>query len=198
MKIDDAKLEKARKLRLEGKSVREAAKLAGISPTTLRKHERGWIDGKGEIHGGWAGDRAKADLARVASAAKASKTAAALLDRSERIKLHAEMASILIDKVREFIPVLKLKNAQEAKQLMGEARELSKLIAQDQASAGEELPPGVKREVTLEDIQAHYERVRDITPSYIEPAEDPDALPCAGDDPTDGKADSTDGKDDSV
>jgi len=197
MKIDSAKLEKARKLRLEGKSVREAAKLAGISPTTLRKHERGWIDGKGEIHGGWAGDRAKADLARVASAAKASKTAAALLERGERVKLHAEMASMLIDKVREFVPVLKLKNAREAKQLMAEARELSKVIAQEQGSPGEELPPGVKRVVTLEDMQAHYERTRDITPSYIEPAADPDALPDAGDGSTDEKGDSTGKEDDS-
>jgi hypothetical protein len=177
MRVDSAKLEKARKLRLEGKSVREAAELAGISPTTLRKHERGWIDGKGEIHGGWAGDKAKADLARLASAAKASKTAAALLERNERVKLHAEMASLLIDKVREFIPVLKLKNAREAKQLMSEARELSKVIAQDQAGPGKELPPGVKQVVTLEDMKAHYARTRDITPSYIEPPEDPDAVP---------------------
>ena len=73
---------------------------------------------------------------------------------TERVKLHAEMASLLIEKVREFVPVLKLKNAREAKQLVGEVRELSKAIAQDQASAGEELPPGVKRVVTLEDMQA--------------------------------------------
>ena len=198
MRVSKEKLEKARKLRLEGKSVREAAKLAGISPMTLRKHEQGWIDGKGNIHGGWAGDKAKADLARVASAAKASKTAAALLDKSERIKLHAEMASMLIDKVREFIPVLKLKNAREAKQLMSEARELAKVIDQGQANAGEELPPGVKREVTLEDIRAHYERVRDITPSYIEPPADPDALPDAGDGSTGEEGTPADGEDDAA
>jgi hypothetical protein len=177
MEADDAKLKRARQLRLEGKSLREAAKLAGISPTTVRKHERGWIDGNGEIHGGWAGDVGRSDLARVASAAEASKTAAALLDRSERIRLHAEMASMLIDKVREFVPVLKLKNAREAKHLMAEARELAKLIAQDEGRTDEGAAPGVRREVTLEDVQAHYERTRDITPSYIEPAADPDALP---------------------
>ena len=33
--------------------------------------------------------------------------------------------------------------------------------------------------VTLEEIQAHYERTRDITPSYIEPATDPEAVPDA-------------------
>ena len=188
MRVSKEKLEKARKLRLEGKSMRETAKLVGISPTTLRKYERGWIDGKGEIHGGWASDKAKADLARVASAAKASKTAAALLEKNERVKLHAEMASLLIEKVREFVPVLKLKNAREAKQLVSEVRELSKAIAQDQASVGEELPPGVKQVVTLEDMKAHYERTRDITPSYIEPPEDPDAVPEAPPEAGDGRA----------
>ena len=179
MRVSEEKLEKACKLRLEGKSVRDAAALAGISPTTLRKHERGWIDGRGEIHGGWAGDRARANLVRAASAVKASKTAAALLDRTERIRLQAELASLLIDKVREFVPVLKLRNAREAKYLAGEAREIVKAIAQGQGGAGDELPPGVKQVVTLEDVKAHYERTRDITPSYIEPAKDPNAVPDA-------------------
>jgi transposase len=138
MRVSKEKLEKARKLRLEGKSMREAAKLVGISRMTLRKYERGWIDGKGEIHGGWVSD--------------------------------------------------KLKNAREAKQLVSEVRELSKAIAQDQASAGEELPPGVKQVVTLEDMKAHYERTRDITPSYIEPPEDPDAVPEAPPEAGDGRA----------
>jgi hypothetical protein len=177
MEVDSAKLGKARQLRMEGRSIREAAKSAGISPTTLRKYERGWIDADGEVHGAWSADVGKAELARVAAAADASKTAAALLDRNERIRLHAEMASLMIDKVREYVPALKLKNAREAKQLMSEARELSKIIAQDQAGPGKELPPGVKQVVTLEDMKAHYARTRDITPSYIEPPEDPDAVP---------------------
>ena len=41
MRVSKEKLDRARKLRLEGKSMRETAKLVGISPTTLRKYERG-------------------------------------------------------------------------------------------------------------------------------------------------------------
>ena len=193
MEVDSAKLEKARQLRMEGKSIREAAKSAGISPTTLRKYERGWIDADGEVHGAWSADVGKAELARVAAAADASKTAAALLDRNERIRLHAEMASLMIDKVREYVPALKLKNAREAKQLMAEARELAKVIAHEQSGGDEDASQGVKHGVTLEEMQAHYERTRDITPSYIEPAADPDARPDADDaDPGDAPDDEED------
>ena len=186
MRVSKEKAEKARGLRLAGKTVAETARLAGLARNTVAKLEKGWVDSKGVLHGGWANELT---IERLRDTAKRLRSAEAVLDRNECARIAAGLAQEYLGKILEFLPRFELKSGRDTKFLSSEFRELLKLVEFYRTS---EAPPtdGPKQVVTLEDIKAHFERVRDITPSYIEPPEDSEALPGP-----DGTGDDGDGPD---
>ena len=174
MRVAKEKIEKARELRFAGKTIAETAKLAGLSRNTVGKLEKGWVDARGTLHGGWANDLT---VHRLRATATRLKSVEAVLDRDECARIAAGLAQEFLGKIVEFLPRLQLKTSRDAKFLASEVRELLKLLEQYRAAPGEQAPDGVRQVVTLEEITAHFERTRDITPTYIEPAADPDLLP---------------------
>ena len=174
MRVSKEKVEKARELRFAGKTVAETARLTGLSRNTVAKLEKGWVDSKGVLHGGWANGLT---IERLRDTAKRLRSAEAVLDRNECARIAAGLAQEYLGKIVEFLPRFELKSSRDAKFLSSEFRELLKLLEFYRTSQEAAPAEGPKQVVTLEDIQAHYERVRDITPSYIEPAADPGALP---------------------
>lgn len=195
MKVPEETIRKARELRFAGKTLTETAKLTGLSRNTVAKLEKGWVDSKGVLHGGWANELT---IERLRDTAKRLRSAEAILDRNECARIAAGLAQEFLGKIVEFLPRLELKSSRDAKFLSSEVRELLKLLEHYRSQPEPSPAEGVKQVVTLEDIQAHYERVRDITPSYIEPPADPDALPDAGDGSTDEEGDPADGEDDAA
>jgi cobalamin biosynthesis protein CobT len=185
MRVPKEKVEKARELRFAGKTVAETAKLTGLSRNTVAKLEKGWVDSKGVLHGGWANELT---VERLRDTAKRLRSAEAVLDRNECARIAAGLAQELLGKIVEFLPRMQLKSSRDAKFIASEVRELLKLLELYRTSPGSETPEGVKQVVTLEDIKAHYERTRDITPSYIEPAADPEAIPGAPPEAVDRRA----------
>ena len=185
MRVPKEKVEKAREFRFTGKTIAETAKLTGLSRNTVAKLEKGWVDSRGVLHGGWANELT---VERLRDTAKRLRSAEAVLDRNECARIAAGLAQELLGKIVEFLPRMQLKSSRDAKFIASEVRELLKLLELYRTSPGSETPEGVKQVVTLEDIKAHYERTRDITPSYIEPAADPDAMPDAPPEAGDARA----------
>ena len=147
----------------------ETAKVTGLSRNTVWKLEMCWTVSRGVQHPGWACEVVVSKLKSIASAVEASTE---LLDRGERMRLRAELASTLVAKVQEFLPALKLKNAREAKLLLSEARELTRLIDRD-AEGGEGAPPGVKQDITFEEAMDRYLRAKETPVQEVEPPERP-------------------------
>jgi len=165
--VPKEKAEKVRELRLAGKTMTETAKLTGLSRNTVRKLEKGWLDTKGVHHPGWASE---VEVSRLKSIAAAVEAGSQLLDRGERMKLRAELASTLVAKVQEFLPALKLKSAREAKLLLSEARELTRLLDRD---GGGEEQPGVKHDITFNEAMDRFLRSKEVEVDEIEPPERP-------------------------
>ena len=175
MKVAKQKSEKARELRFAGKTISETAKLTGLSRNTITKLERGWVDSKGVLHGGWSSDLT---VERLRDTASRVKKAEAFLNREECARVTAGLAQEFLGKIVEFLPNLTLKTSRDAKFLASEVRELLKLMEYYRGAKDTETPAdGLYTTITLEDLQAHYERTRDIVPGQIEPAEEPDELP---------------------
>ena len=171
MRIAKEKAEKARELRFAGKTLAETARLTGLSRNTVAKLEKGWVDSKGALHGGWASDLT---AERLRDTAKRVRSAEAVLDRDECARIAAGLAQEFLGKIVEFLPRMHLKTSRDAKFLSSEVRELFKLL-EFYRTGGESAPAdGPKQALTLDDIRAHYERVRDIEPSRIDPPESPE------------------------
>lgn len=176
MRIPEEKGKMVRELRFAGKSVTETAKLTHLSRNTVAKLEKGWVDSKGVLHDGWANELT---IERLRDTATRLRSAEAFLDRKECARIAAGLAQEFLGKIVDFLPRLELKSSRDTKFLASEVRELMKLVEHYQSRPESAPAEGPKQEVTLEDIKEHFERTRDITPSHIEPAADPDAVPCA-------------------
>ncbi|MHC5058989.1 MAG: hypothetical protein ACYTKD_30410 [Planctomycetota bacterium] len=193
MRIAKDKAEKARELRFAGKTMAETARLTGLSRNTVAKLEKGWVDSKGALHGGWASDLT---AERLRDTAKRLRSAEAVLDRDECARVAAGLAQEFLGKIVEFLPRMQLKTSRDAKFLSSEVRELFKLLEYYRTSGKAAPADGPGQALTLDDIRAHYERVRDITPSHIDPPESPETVQDAESPDEDG--DFADGEDDAA
>ena len=138
MRIPKEKVEKARALRFAGKTITETARLSGLSRNTVAKLERGWVDSRGVLHGGWANELT---VERLRDTADRVRSAEAVLDRNECARITAGLAQEFLGKIVEFLPRMQLKTSRDAKFLASEVRELFKLL-EHYRTGGEQEPAG--------------------------------------------------------
>ena len=118
--------EKAFKLRLQRRSFAAISKEVGVSPKTVSRWEKGWIDGKGVKHPGWQAELEKAWREKADADLQFG-----LIVKDERLRAYEELARMAVNKIKESFPNIKAKTAADVKMLISETRELLKMLAKE-------------------------------------------------------------------
>jgi hypothetical protein len=163
--ISEAKRRKAFQLRVQGKTITDAAREAGISRCTLRRLETGWIDKRGVRHRGW-----KHDLDAARDQARAGEAQGGFSVKEARIKAYEELAEQAIEIVRSQFPTIRMKNATDAKALLSEIRELGRLIATEKGEhAGPAKIVAVRASLTSDEMQRRFVEAMAVEVEEISP-----------------------------
>ena len=154
LKISAKKREKAFRLRLERRSLRDISKEVGVSAKTITRWEKGWVDAQGRSHPGWQADLEKAWREKTDADLQYG-----LIVKEERLRAYEKLARMAVNKLEECFPNIKAKTAADAKALMSEIRELCRLIAREKG----ELSPSphtmvaIKADISISELAQRYE-----------------------------------------
>ena len=145
--------EKAFVMRTEGMTFAKIAKELGVSAKTVSRWENGWKDGAGRKREGWKKRLEEAWQERLDSELNYG-----LMVKELRLRMQEQLARMLIARLKEAIPSIKIPNAAAAKALMSELRELYRLIWQERGrlEPSANTAPGVKADITLDELQERY------------------------------------------
>jgi len=145
--------EKAFSMRLERKSFGEIAQALEVTTKTISRWENGYTDSSGHKHQGW---RPRLDMAW--KQLTETRLQHDLMEKEECLKAIGELARMLFNRLREFLPSVKLRNAADAKSLMSELRELIRLAAQKKGEfmKSPDSIIAVKADITLGELQERY------------------------------------------
>jgi transcriptional regulator with XRE-family HTH domain len=152
-KRDRSNKRKAFRMRLQGMTQKAIATELKVSPNTIARWEKGWIDSKGRKHKGWL-----SELQKLKEAEEKEEYHAGLALKRERMKAYDELAQMAIAKIKEMFPNIKGKTATDAKALLSEVRELCRLIAMEQGELGpsSQTIVAVKNDITIEELSERY------------------------------------------
>ena len=141
------------RMRLQGMTIKAVATELKVSPNTIARWEKGWIDGKGRKHRGWL-----SDLEKLKAENEKEEYMSGLAIKRERMKAYDELAQMAIAKIKEIFPNIKGKTAADAKALLSEVRELCRLMAMEQGEIGPSRTTviAVKNDITIEELSKRY------------------------------------------
>ena len=171
-KTDSRKRKKAFRMRLEGKSYAEIGRTLHMTPRTIRHLENGWTDAKGVRHRGW-----KQEFERLRAEEERAELGTGLALKAERLKMLKDLVRQAKECFDEKFPNITMKNASDAKAILSELRELSRLIALEVG----DLPSGgggggtaiaVKTDVTINELQQRYEAAQAVAVDEVPPPEE--------------------------
>ena len=145
--------EKAFRMRVGRKGFSEVGRALGVSPKTITRWEKGWVDKAGRIRPGWL-----ARLEQVWREVAEADIQHSLMEREERLNVCEELARMMLNRIREMVPKVRVKTAADAKALLSEARELLRVISQER---NEHRPApntvvAVKTDISLGELQERY------------------------------------------
>lgn len=161
-KRDRSNKRKAFRMRVQGMTQKDVATELKVSPKTIARWEKGWIDGKGRKHRGWL-----SELEKLKAEVEKEEYTSGLAIKRERMKAYDELAQMAIAKIKEIFPNIKGKTAADAKALLSEVRELCRLMAMERGELGpsNQTVVAVKNDITIEELS---ERYRDSTHEVID------------------------------
>ena len=176
---------KAFMMRAEGMTFAKIAKEIGVSPKTVSRWENGWKDKNGRKHEGW-----KERLDEAWQERLDSELHYGLMVRETRLRAHEQIAQMLVARLKEAIPVIRIPNAAAAKAIMSELRELFRIILDERGGAKSSLrtPAGVRADITLEEIQERYAAAMTRDAERVESQEDGEDSPDGDEEPEDVEA----------
>jgi len=166
-RLDPGKRKKAFRLRLQHKSVAAVARELQMAPSTVRKLERGWVDGKGVMHRGW-----REELRRLwEEEEKKTALECSIAVKEKRIKTYDRLMRQAVGAIEKSFPNIVAKNASDIKALLSEVRELCRLTS---IELGQYRPGGgpvvaVRTDITLADVQEAYARSQEVPVDEIPP-----------------------------
>ena len=166
-RLDPKKRKRAFRLRLQHKTVAAVARELKMAPNTLRKLERGWVDGKGVRHRGWRDELRR--LWEEEEKKEALECGIAL--KEKRIKAYDRLARQAVEVIEKSFPNIVAKNASDIKALLSEVRELCRLTS---IELGQYRPGGgpvvaVRTDITLAEMQERYRAAQAIEADVIPP-----------------------------
>ena len=149
--------EKAFAMRVERKSFADIARELGIASRTVSRWENGYTDSYGHRHAGWK-PRLETEWKKLTEA----KLQHDLMQMEECLKAIERMSLMIYNRLKDFLPTVKLKNAADAKALLSEFRELIRLAA---LKKGEFMKSpdnlvAVRADITLSELQERYAEVK--------------------------------------
>ena len=148
-----SKKQKAFRMRLQGKHLKDIAAELKVSANTLSRWEKGWIDGRGRKHRGWL-----AELEKVKEESEKDEYLSGLALKKERLKAYDELAQMVIEKIKASFPNITAKTSADVKALLSEVRELCRLIAIEKGDyqRGPQTVVAVKNDITIEELSQRY------------------------------------------
>ncbi len=166
-RLDPEKRRTAFRLRLQHRSVAAVARELRMAPNTVRKLERGWVDGKGVRRRGW-----REELRRLwDEEEKKAALECGIALKEKRIKAYDRLARQAVEVIEKSFPNIVAKNASDIKALLSEVRELCRLTS---IELGQYRPGGgpvvaVRTDITLADVQEAYARSQEVPVDEIPP-----------------------------
>ena len=145
--------EKVFAMRLDRKSFTDIARELDVTTKTISRWENGYTDSHGHTHKGWK-PRLEEAWRRLAEATLRHD----LMEKEECLKAIEELALILFNRLKEFLPNVKLRNAADAKSLSSELRELIRLAAQKKGEflKSPDRVVAVKADISFGELQERY------------------------------------------
>lgn len=160
------KKKKAFRMRLENKPIVEVARECHMARRTLQKLENGWTDDRGVYRPGW-----KDEIERLRREDDKAEIECGMRLKEERISIYERLAKGAVELIEKQFPNIQMKNAQDAKALMSEVRELGRLIAIERGEyqTGNISVTAIKADITMADRRQRYENAQEVTVIEVEP-----------------------------
>jgi len=145
--------EEAFAMRLDRKSFADIARALSVTTKTVSRWENGYTDSSGHTHKGW-----KPRLEMAWKKFTETRLQHDLMEKEECLKAIEELARMLFNRLKEFLPSVKLRNAADAKSLMSELRELVRLAAQKKGEfmKSPDSIVAVKADISFGELQERY------------------------------------------
>ena len=166
-RLDPEKKRKAFRLRLQHKSIAAVARELKMAPNTVRKLERGWVDGKRVRHRGW-----REELRRLwEEEEKKAELECGIALKEKRVRIYDRLMRQAVEAIEKSFPNIVAKNASDIKALLSEVRELCRLTS---IELGQYRPGGgpvvaVRTDITLAEMQKRYRAAQAIEADVIPP-----------------------------